>query len=135
MQLLKRTNVHSCPKQGKPHRADGKYRWVKWIFPLAGLVSLVWFLVRVIPKPSRALYPCQRVAFPLASGFIASLLGFGASVLAFKKAKLNFARRRYIVGLACAVLSVTAVWIAMTVTAEKPVLAEPQPVNEPMGTA
>jgi gluconolactonase len=135
MHFLKRKDVHSCPKHGKSQSAIGKYRWVKWIFPLAGLVSLIWFLIRVIPKPSRALYPCQRVAFPLASGFVAMLLGFGASVLAFKKAKLNFARRRYIVGLACAFLSVTAVWIAMTATAEKPVLAEPQPVNEPMGVA
>jgi hypothetical protein len=37
---------------------------------LAGLASLVWFLVRVIPKPSRAFYPCQRAAAPLASGFV-----------------------------------------------------------------
>ena len=135
MQFLKRRYIHSCLKQGKSRWANGKYRWVKWVFPLAGLVSLIWFLIRVIPKPSRALYPCQRVAFPLASGFIASLLGFGASVLAFKKAKLNFARRRYIVGLLCAVLSVSAVWIAMSVTAEKSVLAEPQTANEPMGAA
>ena len=135
MQFLKGKDVHSCPKHGKSQSANGKYRWVKWIFPFAGLVSLIWFLIRVIPKPSRALYPCQRVAFPLASGFVAMLLGFGASAMAFKKAKLNFARRRYIMGLACAVLSVTAVWIAMTVTAEKSVLADPQPVNEPMGTA
>lgn len=35
-----------------------------------GLVALVWFLVRVIPKPSRASYPCQRAAFPLASAFV-----------------------------------------------------------------
>ena len=132
---LKRRYIHSCPKQGKSRWAKGKYRWVKWIFPLAGLVSLIWFLIRVIPKPSRAIYPCQRVAFPLASGFIASLLGFGASAMAFKKAKLNFARQQYIVGLLCAVLSVTAVWIAMTVMAEKSVIAEPQPVNEPMGIA
>jgi gluconolactonase len=135
MQLRKRKYTHSCPKQGKFQWANGKYRWVKWVFPLAGLVSLIWFLIRVIPKPSRALYPCQRVALPLASGFIALLLGFGASALAFKRAKLNFARRRYIVGLLCAVLSVSAVWIAISATAEKPVLAEPQPVNEPMGTA
>lgn len=135
MQFLKRRYTHSYPKQGKSRWANGKYRWVKWIFPLAGLISLIWFLIRVIPKPSRAFYPCQQVAFPLASGFVTWLLGFGASALAFKKAKLNFARRRYIVGLACAVLSVTAVWISMTVTAEKSVLAEPQPVNEPMGTA
>jgi len=135
MQFLNRNNSHSCPRHGKSQSANGKYRWVKWIFPLAGLVSLIWFLIRVIPKPSRAFYPCQRVAFPLASGFIAMLLGFVASAMAFKKAKLNFARRRYIMGLACAVLSVTAVWFAMTVTAEKSVLADPQSVNEPMGTA
>jgi len=135
MHFLKRNHARSYPKQGKSQRANRRYCWLKWVFPLAGLVSLIWFLIRVIPKPSRALYPCQRVAFPLASGFVALLLGFGASALAFKKAKLNFARRRYIMGLACAVLSVTAVWIAMTVTAEKSVLAEPQPVNEPMGAA
>jgi hypothetical protein len=35
---------------------------------VAGLVALTWFLVRVIPKPSRASYPCQRAAFPLATG-------------------------------------------------------------------
>ena len=135
MQFSKSNDARSCPGQGKSQRINGKYRWVKWIFPLAGLLSLIWFLIRVIPKPSRALYPCQRVAFPLASGFIASLLGFGASVWAFKRAKFNFARRRYIVGLVCAVLSVTAVWIAITVTSEKPVLAEPQPANQPMGAA
>jgi len=70
-----------------------------WIFPIAGLVSLIWFLVRVIPKPSRATYPCQRLAFPLASGFVAWLVGLGASAVAFRKAKLNFARRHYVVGL------------------------------------
>ena len=135
MQSLKRICTHSCPKQDKSQLGKGKYHWVKWIFPLAGLFSLIWFLIRVIPKPSRALYPCQRVAFPLASGFIASLLGFGASALAFKKAKLNFTRRRYVVGLLCAALSITVVWIAMTITAEKSALAEPQAVNEPMGIA
>ena len=35
-----------------------------------GLSSLIWFLLRVIPKPSRAAYPCQRLAFPVASGFV-----------------------------------------------------------------
>ncbi len=37
---------------------------------LAGFVALVWFLIRVVPKPSRAAYPCQRAAFPLASAFV-----------------------------------------------------------------
>lgn len=37
---------------------------------LLGFISIIWFLIRVIPKPSRASYPCQRIAFPIASGFI-----------------------------------------------------------------
>jgi len=135
MHFLKRKHARSCPKGDESRKISKKYRWVKWVFPLAGLTSLIWFLIRVIPKPSRAFYPCQRVAFPLASGFIASMLGFGASALAFKKARLNFARRRFIVALVCTALSVTAVWMALNVTADKSVLAETQSVNEPMGIA
>ena len=70
--------THVCPKTGHPMKT-GKYRWIRWIFLLTGLVSLVWFLVRVIPKPSRATYPCQRMAAPLASGFVAWLLGIVGS--------------------------------------------------------
>lgn len=55
---------HGCSGH-RPRR-----RWVRWVFPVAGLLALVWFLIRVIPKPSRATYPCQRVAMPLASGFV-----------------------------------------------------------------
>ncbi|MHC4541954.1 MAG: hypothetical protein ACYS74_19575, partial [Planctomycetota bacterium] len=54
-------------------------RYVKWLFPLSGLGALVWFLIRVIPKPSRATYPCQRVVAPLASGFVVWLLGLAGS--------------------------------------------------------
>ena len=106
-----------------------------WTFPIAGLVSLIWFLVRVIPKPSRATYPCQRVAFPLASGFVVWLLGLGASTMAFRKARLNFARRRFVVGLICVAISIGALWVAVSATGEKLVLAEPQLANEPMGVA
>jgi len=34
--------------------------------PLIGLLALLWFLLRVIPKPSRAAYPCQRAALSTA---------------------------------------------------------------------
>ena len=48
-----------------------KFNALKIFLPIVGLVALIWFLVRVIPKPSRLLYPCQRVATPIATGFIA----------------------------------------------------------------
>ena len=61
-----------------PHAARAgmhKSPSLKRLTVFAGLVSLIWFLVRVIPKPSRASYPCQRAAAPLASGFVIWLVG------------------------------------------------------------
>jgi hypothetical protein len=59
----------------------------KLIFPITGLVALTWFLIRVIPKPSRATYPCMRAAAPIASSFVIYLLGLASSFFFFKKAK------------------------------------------------
>lgn len=59
------------------------------VFYLTGVFSLIWFLIRVIPKPSRALYPCQRVAFPVASSFIIWMSGTLLSIGIFKKVKGN----------------------------------------------
>jgi gluconolactonase len=102
---------------------------------MAGLVSLIWFLIRVVPKPSRAMYPCQRVAFPLASGFVAWLLGLAGSAVAFRKAQLSFARRRYIVGLVCIGASIASLWLVLSTTGEEFVLAEEPAANQPMGVA
>jgi hypothetical protein len=112
-----------------------KHRWLFWLPSITGLFALVWFLVRVIPKPSRATYPCQRVAFPLASGFIIWLIGLAGSVVAFRKARRNFLRARYIVGLMFISLSIGCIWLTMSHTTPKIVLADSQPANEPMGTA
>lgn len=60
----------------------------KNLIPVIGLFSLIWFLIRVIPKPSRATYPCQRAAFPLATSFILWLMGTFASFVFFRQAKL-----------------------------------------------
>jgi gluconolactonase len=133
MQFLKRNDNQSCSERSKFQRFYSKSTWIKWIFPITGLVSLIWFLIRVIPKPSRALYPCQRVAFPMASGFVAWLLGLGASAAIFRKARLNLSRRRYLVGMVFLVLSVSTIWITLSVTSKNSAMAEPQPANKPIG--
>ena len=56
-------------------------------FPVIGFLSLFWFLIRVIPKPSRATYPCMRATAPLASSFVIWLIGLSTSVLFFRKAR------------------------------------------------
>jgi len=136
MQSSESKDSHSaCPKSSRHPGHKTKRRWAMWILPIVGLASLIWFLIRVAPKPSRATYPCQRMAFPLASGFVAWLAGLAASCVAFRKAKLSLAKRRYVLGLLLVGVSVGALWLAVCSTGEKLVLAEPQPGNQPMGLA
>lgn len=72
---------------------------LKITFIITGIASTIWFLVRVIPKPQRAAYPCMRTAAPIMSGFIIYLLSLAGSVAAFKKAKFNFVRSSYLYGV------------------------------------
>ena len=65
------------------------------LFPLIGFGALVWFLIRVIPKPSRATYPCMRVAYPAASGFVIYLLGLAATTFAIGKVKEHWKNSRF----------------------------------------
>lgn len=69
----------------------------KAFFPILGLTSLIWFLMRVIPKPSRAAYPCMRTAAPLASTFVVYVTGFLTSIFFFKRAQKFWRQSRYVV--------------------------------------
>ncbi|MDX1815319.1 MAG: DUF362 domain-containing protein, partial [Thermodesulfobacteriota bacterium] len=80
-------------------------------------------------------YPCQRVAFPLAWGFVGWLAGLFASGMAFMKARSQLARRRYTVGLISMTLATGITWLALSPTGDKLVLAQPQPPNNPIGVA
>ncbi len=133
-----------CPKTGKVIEPKRRYRAVRWLLPLTGLGALVWFLIRVIPKPSRATYPCQRVAFPLASGFIIWLTGLVGSAVAYRRAKACFVRARYVVGVLCIIVSIGLIWAAISTTLELNASAwvpgdcnprVPQAANAPIGTA
>jgi hypothetical protein len=42
-----------CPKTGKI-RGINRSAWPKWSLLFAGLAACVWYLFRVLPKPSRA---------------------------------------------------------------------------------
>ena len=82
------TSPRLCPVTGRllepRRRALG---FLGWLSCGMGLASLLWFLVRVIPKPSRAAYPCQRIAFPMASGFVVWVLALLGSAFAWRKAR------------------------------------------------
>jgi hypothetical protein len=106
------------------------------VFPLIGLGALVWFLIRVIPKPSRATYPCMRVAYPMASGFIVYLLGLVTSIFAMAKVKEHWKNSQY---WTMAVFLIAAVIGGFfTLQSDKPhVYADSHYLdtpNQPMGT-
>jgi uncharacterized protein (DUF362 family) len=88
--------VRVCPKTGHANKICGNVwlgqLWQRLWFPIAGLIAFIWFLVRVIPKPSRASYPCQRAAFPLATSFIIWLTGMIGGMTALRKVKRNFGK-------------------------------------------
>jgi hypothetical protein len=80
--------------------------FVKFSFIFMGIASTIWFLVRVIPKPQRAAYPCMRVAAPMMSGFIIWLLSLSGAIASFRKAKLNFKSSNYFYSAIFLVLAV-----------------------------
>ncbi len=113
--------------------------WERWLFQLAGLAALIWFLLRVIEKPSRAFYPCQRAAFPIASAFVISLVsGLTASALAFRRI-WGFAAVLMIAGAGLFFLgqnlSVTAQTAAQTASEQPASWTPSDPPNAPIGDA
>jgi sugar lactone lactonase YvrE len=139
MSFFKNKRSHKiCPKTGKIIDSSSKPRWYWWFLPVTGLAALIWFLIRVIPKPSRATYPCQRVAFPLASSFIIWVMGLAGSTIAFRKAKYALSKARYILAATCIVVSVGFIWMAMSADINNltDVRADaPLPPNAPIGVA
>ncbi len=102
-----------------------------------GFISLIWFLIRVIPKPTRATYPCMRVAAPIASGFVLYLLGITGSFYAFYKAKISFANGRKITGIVSLGICLALGFWSLIDSAREGITAanEDQPVNSPIGVA
>lgn len=100
------------------------------LFPLSGLLSLAWFLFRVVPKPSRAAYPCQQAAAPLAGGFLLWLAGAFGSLSLFRHGKRLWNRSQIVLaGVSLAVAAVLALGTLATMP-QKTALAEP---NQPIG--
>ena len=65
------------------------------LFFILGIASTVWFLIRVIPKPSRAAYPCMKVAAPFMSGLVIYLLSMGGITLVSRRLKRRIINTRY----------------------------------------
>ena len=82
------------------------------VFIIVGIASTFWFLFRVVPKPSRATYPCVRTAAPFMSAFVIYLISIAASVFAFKKFRTRLKSARYIPAFGFLIVAVISVFIS-----------------------
>lgn len=112
----------------------------RMLFIIMGIASTLWFLLRVIPKPSRAAYPCMRAAAPLMSGFVVYLISLGGISITLRKAWKNLAKSNY--GASSLLLILTLLFLAVNLTSDlsqssaypgAPVGPEDSP-NKPFGT-
>jgi hypothetical protein len=103
-----------------------------------GIISTIWFLARVIPKPSRAAYPCMKTAAPLMSGFIMYLITLFSTSFAIRLAGRKFKKSMYLAGSA---LIIAAAFSSLFILGSNPVklradITTPVVIhnaNEPMG--
>jgi hypothetical protein len=125
-----------CPKTGKRVILPTDFPWIlRWLVPLIGLVSLVWFLIRVVPKPSRYVYPCQRVAAPLAGGFVVWLAGIIGSAITITKARQLLGQSRLALACVCLLMAVGGTLWVLHYMPDAPVTAAVPGPNVPIGVA
>ena len=85
-----------------------KFKSSKTYLIILGASATLWFLIRVLPKPSRATYPCMRAAAPIMSSFVIYLLGITVSMISFKRFRYFFRTSRYMAGSIFLLLSILA---------------------------
>lgn len=107
--------------------------------PFVGLAAILWFLVRVLPKPSRAAYPCQRVAAGVGGGFIAYLVGILGLLPFLHKFKYKLAKNRTAIFsvLSISLLLIGAVLASMYIptAVDNFGFVPADPANQPIGEA
>jgi hypothetical protein len=112
------------------------------LFPIIGLLSLLWVIIRVAPKPSRLSYPCMKVAVPTATTFLAYIIAIFTSLFSFRKAKEKLAQSKYSLGVVFLLISIAGGAFLILHT-DKYVYAQRIPAfktrdltpNQPMGEA
>lgn len=134
-----------CPSTGKITGLKTGKRKALLIWVALGVASVIWVLIRVVPKPDRAAYPCLRVAQPLAAGFIAWLLGLAGSTLIMRRARRLFQRKQYVVGAICFAAAIVLYFVTLGDTRDVAASAvnalntaafvPTDPANSPVGTA
>lgn len=112
----------------------------KLVFYSMATLATIWFLMRVIPKPSRASYPCMQATAPFASAFVMYLLGSGGFVMAFKRFGQALSKSKYALAgvfllAALGLFMFTNSQHAIKATAKSQQVTSDFTPNEPIGIA
>jgi len=124
-----------CPKAVRHGGSSRGRAWLRWMFPVVGALSLLWFLIRVIPKPSRAAYPCQRTAAPLAGGFLLWVAGAPGSLSLFRRARRHWQRSQVVLAASCLIVAAVLGVSALQTVSDRPAMAKAPEANQPIGQA
>ena len=89
----------TCEKTGKIKGLEKHGGFFKILFFIAGMLSLLWLLIRVVPKPGRLRYPCMKATMPIAYSFLAYLVSISGSVLFFRRALSTIRARQFRYGI------------------------------------
>jgi hypothetical protein len=114
--------------------------FAKIVFVITGIGATIWFLSRVIPKPSRATYPCMQAAAPVMASFVVYLISITSSVIVFKKIHTSLFEKKYV--LALTLVLVLAVLTGISIISNSPSVSavsyasqDDFAPNQPMGIA
>lgn len=124
-----------CPKSGRIVGYNVDTIVGKILFPLAGVLAIAWFLFRVIPKPDRIAYPCQKVAMSVGGTFITYVSALILSYPIFNKLKSVNKNMAYLIMLVFVAVGSTVVVKAITENPKNyvPILTNIDGPNNPMG--
>lgn len=129
--------VKRCPKTGRIVKFRFDTIYAKIAFPVIGILAIIWFLVRVIPKPSRIVYPCQQVAVGIGATFLLQLTGLFTSLSIYQQIRKRV-NKKVALGFIASVAVIISVTVGASVSGSNnfaPVLTPPEGSNAPMGVA
>ncbi len=102
------SSITQCPKSRKVFLTGHPLSSLpRWLLLVLGFFALIWFLIRVLPKPSRISYPCQLACVPLAAFFFIWFSAVFASVLSQKKSRSTWKKVYSGFALACAFMAIS----------------------------
>ena len=110
-------------------------------FHIAGIICIIWFVLRVLPAPHRAYYPCQQISKTMALSYIAfwgilwSALFHGLALWIRKVKSKTAAFTPIILVSFILIFSVTSITYADTYIDEKNEITSWDPIpRDPIGT-